>query len=96
MSSFSNYGPPQMMEELNQILALKVLMFTLVTFNGSNIQETLSGTSIAITGLIVLLQQHYKNVNNVFMKAATVRGLLCHSADEAGLQRANYDSLGLS
>jgi hypothetical protein len=51
-------------------------MFTLVTFNGSNIQETLSGTSIAITGLIVLLQQHYKNVNNVFMKAATVRGLL--------------------
>jgi hypothetical protein len=22
-----------------------------------------------------LLQQHYKNVNNVFMKAATVRGL---------------------
>jgi hypothetical protein len=30
----------------------------------------------AITGLIVLLQQHYKNVNNVFMKAATVRGFI--------------------
>jgi hypothetical protein len=44
----------------------------------------------AITGLIVLLQQHYKNVNNVFMKAATVRGLH-HSADEAGLQRADYE-----
>jgi hypothetical protein len=36
-----------------------------------------------ITGLIVLLQQHYKNVNNVFMKAATVKGFCCHSADEA-------------
>jgi hypothetical protein len=29
----------QMMEELNQILVLKVLMFTLVTFNGSNIRK---------------------------------------------------------
>jgi hypothetical protein len=34
-----------------------------------------------------LLQQHYKNVNNVFMKAATVRGLLCHSADEQGASK---------
>jgi hypothetical protein len=34
----------------------------------------------AITGLIVLLQQHYKNVNNV-LKAATVRGFM--SADES-------------
>jgi hypothetical protein len=38
----------------------------------------------AITGLIVLLQQHYNNLNSVFMKASTVRGLLCYTADEAG------------
>jgi subtilisin family serine protease len=84
-----------MMEEL-KILALKVLMFTLVTFNGSNIQETLSGTSMAapaITGLIVLLQQHYKNVNNVFMKAATVRGLH-HSADEQDFKGQIMNTVG--
>jgi hypothetical protein len=84
-----------MMEELNQILVLKVLMFTLVTFNGSI--RNINGTSMAapaITGLIVLLQQHYKNVNNVFMKAATVRGFFCHSADEAGASRARLYTVG--
>jgi hypothetical protein len=26
----------------------------------------------------------YKNLNGVFMKAASVRGLICHTANEAG------------
>jgi hypothetical protein len=39
----------------------------------------------SITGLIVLLQKHYNNLNvGTYMKSATVRGLLCHSAREAG------------
>src|SRR5690606_30406036 len=37
---------------------------------------TISGTSMAspnIAGTLLLLQQHYKNINNRFMKAATLK-----------------------
>jgi hypothetical protein len=40
--------------------------------------------SPAITGLIVLLQDYYNDLNAQFMRSATVRGLLCQSAREAG------------
>ena len=46
-----------------------------------------SGASMAapnVTGTLLLLQQHYKNVTNSFMKAATLKGLACHTADDAG------------
>jgi subtilisin family serine protease len=49
--------------------------------------DSFNGTSMAapaITGLIMLLQEYYKNLNGVFMKAASVRGLICHTANEAG------------
>ena len=47
----------------------------------------MSGTSMAapnVTGTLLLLQQHYKNVTNNFMKSATLKGLVCHTADDAG------------
>lgn len=47
-----------------------------------------SGTSMAspnVSGTLLLLQQHYKNVTNSFMKAATLKGLACHTADDAGV-----------
>ncbi len=56
--------------------------------NGSNTATTtLTGTSMAspnVTGTLLLVQQHYKNVNNNFMKAATLKGLATHTADDAG------------
>ncbi len=48
---------------------------------------SLSGTSMAspnVAGSLLLLQQHYNNVNNRFMKAATLKGLALHTADDAG------------
>jgi subtilisin-like proprotein convertase family protein len=48
---------------------------------------TMSGTSMAspnVAGTLLLLQQHYKNVTTNFMKAATLKGLACHTADDAG------------
>ncbi|CAL2102002.1 conserved protein of unknown function precursor containing a type A C-terminal secretion signal. Putative S8 family peptidase [Tenacibaculum sp. 190130A14a] len=47
----------------------------------------MTGTSMAapnVTGSLLLLQQHYKNKNNNFMKAATLKGLALHTADDAG------------
>ncbi len=48
---------------------------------------TLTGTSMAspnVAGTLLLLQQHYKNLTNSFMRAATLKGLACHTADDAG------------
>lgn len=47
----------------------------------------LSGTSMAapsVVGSILLLQEHYNNENGNFMRAATVKGLILHTADDAG------------
>ncbi len=46
-----------------------------------------SGTSMstpATAGTIALLQQHYKNLNGVYMRAATAKGLIIDAADEIG------------
>ncbi|OJJ22484.1 hypothetical protein BKI52_07325 [marine bacterium AO1-C] len=46
-----------------------------------------SGTSMStpsVTGSLGLLQEHYHNLNNSYMKAATLKALAIHTADEAG------------
>ena len=48
---------------------------------------TISGTSMAspnVTGTLLLLQQHYNNLNAGFMRAATLKGLALHTADDSG------------
>ncbi len=60
----------------------------LSTSSGSNTATaTLTGTSMAspnVAGTLILLQQHYKNLTNSFMRAATLKGLACHTADDGG------------
>ncbi|MEM6644458.1 MAG: S8 family serine peptidase [Bacteroidota bacterium] len=48
----------------------------------------LTGTSMSspnVAGSMLLLQQHYNNVNGTFMRAATAKGLALHTADDAGI-----------
>lgn len=58
------------------------------TYHSSNTAYgTISGTSMAspnVTGTLLLLQQHYNNINSNFMRAATLKGLALHTADDAG------------
>lgn len=68
-----------------------------ITGNGSGLTSTtstsntsygsLSGTSMAspnVMGTLLLVQQHYNNLNGRFMRAATLKGLACHTADDRG------------
>lgn len=68
-----------------------------ITGNGTNLTSTsntsntatatLTGTSMAspnVAGTLTLLQQHYRNLTTNFMRAATLKGLACHTADDAG------------
>ncbi len=56
------------------------------TYEGSDSDyASISGTSMAspnVTGTLLLLQEHYYNLNSNFMKAATLKGLALHTADD--------------
>ncbi|OEJ98934.1 hypothetical protein A8C32_07025 [Flavivirga aquatica] len=46
-----------------------------------------TGTSMAspnVTGTLLLLQEHFKNTTGNFMRAATLKGLALHTADDTG------------
>ena len=59
------------------------------TFDGSDSDyASISGTSMSspnVAGSLLLLQEHYSNVNGNFMRAATLKGLALHTADDAGI-----------
>ncbi|MFN3753499.1 S8 family serine peptidase [Flavobacterium sp.] len=87
MSSFSNFGPTDD-GRIKPDIAAKGVAVSSCTGPANNSYSSYQGTSMAtpaITGMILLLQQHYNNLNGEFMRAASVRGLVCHSAREAGM-----------
>lgn len=68
-----------------------------ITGNGTSVYSTyessdtayasITGTSMAspnVAGSLLLLQQHYNNVNGTFMRSATLKGIALHTADDAG------------
>lgn len=88
MSSFSSYGPTDDGRIKPDISAKGVNVNSLGSLT-DNQYAVLNGTSMAspaITGMILMLQKHFNNLNaSTFMRASTVKGLICHSAKEAGL-----------
>jgi trimeric autotransporter adhesin len=69
-----------------------------ITGNGTSVYSTyessntayasITGTSMAspnVAGSLLLLQQHANNVNGSYMRAATLKGLALHTADDAGI-----------
>ncbi|MCG8475955.1 MAG: GEVED domain-containing protein [Cytophagales bacterium] len=86
MSAFSSWGPTDDGRIKPDISAKGVSTYSSVS-DSDNSYATYSGTSMAspsTTGSLLLLQQHYNNLNSSYMRAATLRGLALHSADEAG------------
>tara|TARA_R110002051_G_scaffold244070_1_gene304051 strand:+ start:14267 stop:16477 length:2211 start_codon:yes stop_codon:yes gene_type:complete len=61
--------------------------------NGNKSYDTFTGTSMAapgITSTMLLLQQYYERLNSSFMKAATLKGLVLHSADDVDAPGPDY------
>lgn len=64
-----------------------------ITGYGSGVLSTVSGDTYAVysgtsmsapnvTGTLILVQEHYKNVNEDIMKSATLKALVCHTAED--------------
>lgn len=88
MTSFSSWGPADDGRIKPDICANGYGLFSTYSTNDSA-YATLSGTSMAtpsVTGSIALLLQHYANLHGAGskMRAATIKALLIHTADEAG------------
>lgn len=86
MSGFSNYGPTDDFRIKPDISAKGVGVIS--TSNANNTAySTANGTSMAapgVAGVLTLLQEHHNNVHNTFMLSSSVKGLIIHTADEAG------------
>ncbi len=86
MSSFSSWGPTDDGRIKPDISAKGVSLYS--AYSSSNTSYgTMSGTSMStpsVSGTMLLLQQHYNETHGQFMLSSTLRGLVCHTADEAG------------
>ncbi len=87
IASFSSYGPTDD-NRVKPDISAKGVNVTSTSNANTSAHGISSGTSMAapvVTGGILLLQQHYSNLNSgAFMRSATLRGLVLHTADEAG------------
>lgn len=85
-SEFSNWGPTDDWRIKPDITTNGVEVFS--SDNDSSTDYSVkSGSSMAVavvTGAITLLQEHYYNYNNAYMKSATAKALIINSADEVG------------
>ena len=83
-SSSSSEGPTDDLRIKPDIMGNGVGVYS--TYESSDdAYSSISGTSMAspnVTGSLLLLQQYYNEINGNFMKAATLKGLALHTADD--------------
>lgn len=87
MGSFSAYGPVDDGRIKPDIAGVGVGVLSTTT-SAVDSYSSMNGTSMAapnVSGALILLQEHYKNLNNdKFMLSATLKALAINTANEAG------------
>lgn len=92
MSSFSGWGPTDDGRIKPDVVACGVDVFS-ASNSSSTGYTTMSGTSMATpnaSGSALLIQQYYNSRKGNFMKASSLKGLIIHTADEAGNAGPDY------
>ncbi|RLQ22567.1 hypothetical protein DWB85_06155 [Seongchinamella sediminis] len=87
LTGFSSFGPTDDGRIKPDLVANGWLLLS--TWGAPNYFAVIAGTSMAapsVSGSLLLLQEHWENLHGVnqFMRAATLKALAIHSADEAG------------
>ncbi|MCU0988797.1 MAG: S8 family serine peptidase, partial [Xanthomonadales bacterium] len=87
MADFSSWGPTDDGRIKPDLVGNGMFLFS--AWPDSPYYALAAGTSMAapnITGSLLLLQQHYENINGPgsFMRGATLKALAIHTADETG------------
>jgi len=87
MADFSSWGPTDDGRIKPDLVGNGVLLFS--AWPELPYYALAAGTSMStpnVTGSLILLQQHYENLNGPdnYMRAATLKALAIHTADEAG------------
>ncbi|WP_224484252.1 S8 family serine peptidase [Robertkochia aurantiaca] len=86
IADFSNYGPTDDGRIKPDITGAGVNVYSSYG-DSSDSYRSISGTSMAapgVTGSLLLLQQYYNTIYGEWLRAATLKGLVLHTADEAG------------
>jgi subtilisin family serine protease len=86
MSTFSDWGPTDDGRIKPDVVAKGVGVYSTVS-DSNDAYDTYQGTTMATpvtTGSLLLVQQHYNNLKGKFMRSASLKGLIIHTADEAG------------
>ncbi len=92
MSSFSGWGPMDDGRIKPDVVGCGVGVYSSTAVSNTS-YNTYQGTSMSspnVCGSLLLVQQHYFNLKNVFMRASTLKGLAIHTADEAGNSGPDY------
>jgi hypothetical protein len=86
LAEFSSWGPSDDGRIKPDLVADGINVLSSIS-TSNNAYAIFSGTSMsspATAGSGFLLQEYYYRLHNIFMRSATLKGILIHTADEAG------------
>lgn len=88
INTSSSIGPSDDLRIKPDIAGMGTSVFSPIGTSNTS-YASLTGTSMAapnVSGSILLLQQYYNDLYSSFMRAATLKGLVCLTADDAGTE----------